>query len=284
MDVIKLSLGKIRSFLQCPLKYKLANIDQVTPTAKASPGLSFYQALHDAIEYFHKEGITPLPSEKFLLNLLDRNWDPSGYKDAAEAKQYRGMAERILKDYYKTFSAEKHDVKYLSLMVKVKTKRCFISSRVDRVDLLPDGTYEIINYKTGKNVMEPSELARDMQAIVLYLGANAHKRLEGKVSKVSFYFLRANRKVSITPSPEDIQAVTGLIDETALNIASLEKGKSISMGLLEKIIPAAKKLSGSSNDPLALAEKGALCNSCEYLDACPAWPMTPREVVGETPE
>ena len=284
MDVIKLSLGKIRTFLQCPLKYKLANVDQVSVPAKASAGLSFYQALHSALEYFHKEGSSPLPSQEFLLNLLARNWAPSGYKNPGEAKQYRGLAENILKEFYRTYTTEKHDVKYLSLMVKVKTKKCLISSRVDRVDLLPDGTYEVINYKTGKNVMEPSEMARDLQAVILYLGANAHKRLEGKVSKVSFYFLRANRKISVIPTADDRKAVTDLINQTAGNIADLEKGKSITLSLLEKVIPAAKKITGGSDDPLALSEKGALCNSCEYLEACPAWPMTPREVAGETPE
>jgi RecB family exonuclease len=132
--------------------------------------------------------------------------------------------------------------------------------------------------------MEPSELAQDMQAVVLYLGANAHKRLDGNVSIVSFYYLRSNRKVSATPTPEDIQAVTGLIDQTASNITNLAKGKSMVLSLLEKALPAVKKLSGSSGEPMALAEKGSLCNSCEYLDACPAWPTTPREIAGETPE
>ncbi len=282
MDPVKLSLSKIRTFLQCPLKYKLAHIDQVSVKPKASPGLSFYQALHNALEYFHKEGSTTLPSEAFLLNLLARNWDASGYADAGEEKQYRGLGETILKEFYRTYSAEKHNVKYLSLMIKVKTKKCFISSRVDRVDLLPDGTYEVINYKTGKNVLEPAELARDMQAVIVYLGANAHKRLEGKVSKVSFYFLRANRKISVTPTTEDIKAVTDLIDQTAGNIVNLEKGKNIILGLFDRLLPESKKISGNIDDPLALAEKGALCNSCEYLEVCPAWPVTPRDIVGET--
>ncbi len=280
MEAIKLSLGKIKTFLQCPLKYKLANIDQVSGNPRPGPGLSFYKSLHNALEYFHKEGNTPLPSEDFLLNLLDRNWDPAGYQDEGEEKQYRNLGESILKDFYSSFSAEKHDVKYLSVMVKAKTKKCFISSRADRVDLLPDGTYEVINYKTGKNVMEPAELARDPQAVIIYLGANAHKRLEGKVSKVSFYFLRANRKITVTPTPEDIRYVTGLIDETAGNIAALAKGKNPLLGAISRILPGSQPL----NDPAALAEKGALCNSCEYLEVCPAWPVTPREVAGETPE
>lgn len=284
MEPIKMSLGKLRSFLQCPLKYKLANIDQVTPAAKASPGLSFYQSLHNALMYFHKEGRSPIPSEDFLLNLLARNWSPEGYKNIAEEKQYRSLAENILKEYHHTFTSDKQDVKYLSLMVSLKTKKCFISSRADRVDLLPDGTYEIINYKTGKNVMDPAELARDMQAVVLYLGANAHKRLDGKVSMVSYYYLRSNRKISVTPNQEDIRSVTDLIDQTASNIINLSKGKGLLLGFLKKARPETKKIAGVTRDTLALAEKGSLCNSCEYLDTCPAWPITPREVAGESPE
>ncbi len=280
MEAIKLSLGKIKTFLQCPLKYKLANIDQVSGNPRPGAGLCFYKSLHSALEYFHKEGNSPLPSREFLLNLLDRNWDPSGYQDEGEAKQYRILGESILKDFYQSFSAEKHDVKYLSVMVKAKTKKCFITSRADRVDLLPDGTYEVINYKTGKNVMEPADLARDPQAVIIYLGANAHKRLEGKVSKVSFYFLRANRKITVTPTPEDIRHVTSLIDETAGNIAALAKGKNPLLGAVSRLLPGSRPL----DDPAGLAEKGALCNSCEYLEVCPAWPVTPREVAGETLE
>ncbi|MCX6349726.1 MAG: hypothetical protein NTV79_09575, partial [Candidatus Aureabacteria bacterium] len=72
------------------------------------------------------------------------------------------------------------------------------------VDLLPDGTFEVIKYKTGKNVMGPNELARDLQAVLLFQGANAHKRVTGRVSKVRFYYLRQNRKISTTPSPADV--------------------------------------------------------------------------------
>ncbi len=280
MEATKLSLGKIKTFLQCPLKYKLAHIDQVSAQSRPGAGLCFYKSLHDALEYFHKEGNTPLPPREFLLNLLDRNWDSSGYQDAGEEKQYRNLAATILNDFYDSFSAEKHNVKYLTVMIKAKTKKCFVSSRVDRVDLLPDGTYEVINYKTGKNVLEPAQLARDPQAVILYLGANAHKRLEGKVSKVSFYFLRANRKISVTPTPEDISHVTRLIDETAGNIAALAKGKNPLAGVISRILPGDRPL----DDPASLAEKGALCNSCEYLEACPAWPVTPRELAGEPPE
>ena len=166
-------------------------------------------------------------------------------------------------------------------MVKFKTKRAIISSRVDRIDLLADGTYEVINYKTGKSALEPGEMARDLQAITLYQGANSHKRFEGKISRVSFYYLRPNRKVSLSPSVEDVKEVTAEIDRLVRNIESLAKGKSITASLLGKILPGDKFQEDKDE---ALAEKGALCGNCEYLEKCPAWPVTPREIADETPE
>lgn len=292
MEPIKLSLGKFKTFQQCPLKYKLAHIDNLTGERKTGPGLAFYQALTTALQYFHKEGMSPIPSREFLLQLLERNWDTRGFADLGEEKQYKEQAKQILENFYESFAAEKPTVKFAAgTMVSFKTKRCLVSSRVDRIDLLPDGTYELINYKTGKSVMEPAEMARDLQAVVLYQGANAHKRFEGKVSKVSFYFLRHNRKVSVTPSREDIRAVTQILDETALDINHLAKSKSAvnkaSQRLLEKvsgILPVGGSRRLRIDHPEDLAEVGPLCSTCEYLGLCPAWPVKPRDLAGESPE
>lgn len=275
MDIVRLSLGKIKTFIQCPLKYKLEYIDQAPGEEKASAGLSFYKALHAALEYFHKEGTSPLPSLDFLMNLLKRNWDSSGYQDEAEERQYRDLAENILKDFYQSFAEERPPVKYLGVLISLNTKKAKVSSRIDRVDQLPDGTYEVINYKIGKRVIEAPALAQDLQAAVLYQGGNAHKRLEGKVSKVSFYFLRHNRKVSVTPTSQDIKEAAGRIDQTVDNIKHLSKG----VGFL-----ARRLLKTGLTDPANLAEKGPLCSTCEFLNVCPAWPVTPREIAGESPE
>lgn len=292
MDPIKLSLGKFKTFLQCPLKYKLAHIDKIPTSRAAGPGLSFYKALTTALQYFHKEGTAPIPSLEFLLQLLERNWDTRGFEDPGEEKQYKGQAVEILKNFYGSFKEEQPQVKFAAgTMVSFKTKRCLVSSRVDRIDQLPDGTYELINYKTGKSAMEPAEMARDLQAVVLYQGANAHKRFEGKVSKVSFYYLRHNRKVSVTPSKEDIKAVTKKLDETALDIAHLARSKShlnkAARRLMEKtssFLPIRRSAPMRVDHPEDLAEMGPLCSTCEFLPLCPAWPVKPRDLVDESPE
>ena len=292
MDLTKISLGKIKTFLQCPLKYKLAYVNNHPAAQKTGAGLNFYQALQTTLQYFHKEGMNPIPPLDFLLQLLERNWDSRGFKNEDEDKQHKEQAREILKNFYESYIREKPPVKFPSgTMVNFKTKRCLVSGRVDRIDQLPDGSYEVINYKTGRSVMQPAELARDLQAVVLYQGTNAHKRFERKVTKVSFYFLRRNRKVSVTPSRDDIKAVSKLIDDTAVAIRRLAKGNSLLykaflgvLGKMDAILPACCRRRFPVVRPEDLARRGPLCSTCDYLSLCLAWPVKPQDLAAEPPE
>lgn len=284
MESIKLSLGKLKTYRQCPLKYKLANLDQAPASRKGGAALSFYKATTKALEYFHKQGVKILPALTTLLELYERNWSSDGFKDKAEEKQYHQLGEDCMRKFYDNFRRTKPNPKYFGILIYLQSKLASVSSRIDRVDLLPDGTYEVINYKTGKSALEPSDLAQDLQAVVLFQGANAHKRFQGKVSRVSFYYLRQDRKVSATPTPEDIKKVRRLIDENVEEIQKLMKSGSGGLGLLAKIMPGRKNRLSPEEVAEGLAKKGPLCSTCEYLDICPAWPLKPREVVHETPE
>jgi len=281
---MKLSLGKLKTYQQCPLKYKLAYLDQALASPRGGAALSFYKAITKALEYFHKQGKSPIPPLTTLLELFERNWESSGFKDPLEERQYHQLGEEILRGFYVNYRSTNPNPKYIGILVYFQTKTASITSRIDRVDLLPDGTYEVINYKTGKSMLEPADLARDLQAVILFQGANSHKRFQGKVSRVSFYYLRQNRKVSATPSPADIKKVSRMIDENVAAIQKLMKSGRGGLDFLAKILPSRKGRPGPEEAAEALAEKGPLCSTCEYLDLCPAWPLKPREVVRETPE
>ncbi len=273
METVNLSLSKINTFISCPLKYKLAYVDEVQAEKSEGAGLSFYKSLYGTLEFFHKKGLNPIPDWEAMRELLGRNWSGAGYRDELEEKQHRELAEKILKNFHDQFLREKPHVSYVNLRAAARLGQFQISTRIDRIDLLPDGTYEVINYKTGKSALEPEELADDLQTAVLYLAANAHKRFEGKVSKVGFYFLRAGRKVSISPSPGDLAKIVRRIQDTAGSIVKFSRPP----GLVGKLLKRER-------DPAELGKRGALCASCEYLAVCPAWPLKPRTLSGDSPE
>ncbi|MCX6349727.1 MAG: PD-(D/E)XK nuclease family protein [Candidatus Aureabacteria bacterium] len=54
--------------------------------------------------------------------------------------------------------------------------------------------------------------------------------------------------------------------------------------ILGKVVPIRRAVTADAGDPLSLAEKGALCSTCEFLQACPAWPVKPRDFCADTPE
>ena len=73
-----------------------------------------------------------------------------------------------------------------------------LRGRVDRVDLLPGGEYELIDYKTGRP-KSAAQLIDDVQLSVYAVGAREAWRLEA--SRQAYYYLLDDQKVAV-PSDE----------------------------------------------------------------------------------
>ena len=69
-----------------------------------------------------------------------------------------------------------------------------LRGRVDRVDRHPDGSYELIDYKTGR-ARTPSQLKDDIQLSLYQLGARESWRLES--SRQSYYYVLDDEKVPV---------------------------------------------------------------------------------------
>ncbi len=66
--------------------------------------------------------------------------------------------------------------------------------RVDRVDVLPDGSYELIDYKTG-HAKTAAELRDDIQLSLYAIAAREAWQLES--SRQSYYYLLDDRRVAV---------------------------------------------------------------------------------------
>ena len=69
-----------------------------------------------------------------------------------------------------------------------------LRGRVDRVDRLPGGEYELIDYKTGRP-KRPDQLADDVQLSLYAVGAREAWRLEA--SRGAYYYLLDDQKVAV---------------------------------------------------------------------------------------
>ena len=88
-----------------------------------------------------------------------------------------------------------------------------LRGRVDRVDRLPGGEYELIDYKTGRP-KTAAQLAEDVQLSLYAVGAREAWQLEA--SRQAYYYLLDDQKVAV---PDDDGDRAEWIREVATEVA-----------------------------------------------------------------
>jgi DNA helicase-2/ATP-dependent DNA helicase PcrA len=109
------------------------------------------------------------------------------------------------------------NVYFLEKDFRFKFKDYFIKGKIDRVDKLTDGQFEIIDYKTGLS-KDKLETADRYQLLLYKLVAEASFGI--KVDKLSYYYLESGHKLSFSAKDKDMEK----IEEWLLkNISEIEK-------------------------------------------------------------
>src|SRR5207248_1598821 len=85
-----------------------------------------------------------------LLGLLEAGWRRGGFGSSDEERQLHGKAEHALRRYHARFQTEDGEPMWFEKSFNFKIGPHVLRGRVDRVDKLPDGRYELIDYKTGR--------------------------------------------------------------------------------------------------------------------------------------
>ena len=157
-DGVVLSASDIDTYRTCPLKYKFARVFRIPqePTVHQRFGI----VVHQVLERFHaaraRPGLRVEPGEGVsgslpeLLGLLDSSWRRGGFGDSEEERQLRGKAAAALTQYHTRFQSSESEPLWFERAFSFKLGPHLLRGRVDRVDRLPGGEYELIDYKTGR--------------------------------------------------------------------------------------------------------------------------------------
>jgi DNA helicase-2/ATP-dependent DNA helicase PcrA len=238
-DGVVLSASDIDTYRTCPLKYKFARVFRIPqePTIHQRFGI----LVHQVLERFHAReggGAGTLPE---LLGLLDAGWRRAGFSDSDEERQLRGKAASALTRYHARFESEDAEPMWFERPFTFKLGPHLLRGRVDRVDRLPGGEYELIDYKTGRP-KHPAELADDVQLSLYAVGAREAWRLEA--SQQAYYYLLDDRKVTV---PSDNGDRSEWVCEVAMEVAA-----------------------GIQSQGFEPTPSFAACTACDYRLVCPA--------------
>jgi DNA helicase II / ATP-dependent DNA helicase PcrA len=201
--MLSLSASDLTLYLTCPLKYKFARVFGIPqePTINQRFGILF----HNVLERFHKEP----PANEFeglrLLNrLFEQGWRRTGFGNSDDELQFRDRAREALRLYWERERVSEGEPVWLEKKFDFKVGDHHVRGRVDRVDRLPDGDYELIDYKTGERKSE-EDLDDDLQLALYRLAAREAWGIEAATG--SYYYVLDAEKVPAPTRPDDAERV-----------------------------------------------------------------------------
>jgi DNA helicase-2/ATP-dependent DNA helicase PcrA len=247
---LALSATDIELYRTCPLKYKFARVFGIPQETTINQ--RFGIVIHQVLERFHGQpaessaatntaaGSSNAGSLERLMGLFGVAWRRSGFGESDDELQFREKAIEALHRYHAREVSSGSQPRWVERKFDFRIGPHHLRGRVDRVDELPGGGYELIDYKTG-DPKPPRELESDVQLAIYRLAAREAWRLEGAAG--SYWYVLADEKVAVGGSPDDLERVEGVV---------LEVGE----GIL-----------GQDFEPRPSPE---ICSWCDFRLICPA--------------
>ena len=204
---LRLSATDIDLYLTCPLKYKFARVFSIPnpPTVNQKFGI----LIHNVLQRFHGDGARA--SRDGLVEMVETGWRRAGLGESLDEVQFRDRARTAMEGYWDAEQKSDSEPVWLERQFEFRVGPHYLRGRVDRVDRRPDGSYEIIDYKTGVKV-DPDRTGGDIQLALYRLGAQEAWGVDASV--VSYYYVLAGEKVEIEVGPDDRERV----ERTALEV------------------------------------------------------------------
>jgi len=209
-----LSYSQIETFKICPLHYKLKYILKIPtpPSSAQSFGISMHAALKD---FYIGVKTGKKQYKKLIIEALKENWIAEGYASKSHEKRMFERGKNYLLEFYKKeFNPKKIPITLeqpfvVPLNLLKNERRLKIGGKIDRVDKLPGGKIEIIDYKTGANIPTQKQIDHDLQLTFYTLAAMGineepfNKKPEN--IKLSLYYFDNQKKISTTRTKEQLE-------------------------------------------------------------------------------
>jgi DNA helicase-2/ATP-dependent DNA helicase PcrA len=221
---VLLSASDIETYRACPLRYKFARVFRIPqePTLHQRFGIAVHQVLeryHAADDQAGGDGTVANGSLADLLTLLETSWRRGGFGDSDEERQLHQKAVAALTRYHERAQSDQAAPVWFERQFSFKLGQHLVRGRVDRVDRLPSGEYELIDYKTGRP-KSAEQLVSDVQLSLYAIAAREAWGLEANHG--AYYYLLDDQKVAISGDAERADWIRGVALEVAEGIRAQE--------------------------------------------------------------
>jgi putative RecB family exonuclease len=131
---------------------------------RAKSYYSFGNTLHRVLERFHDSGDVGVETTGQLLSAFEESWIDSGFRSAEEMSEAYSEGLAILERHVEDHQVQARESKTLFVEKQLRHDMgdFVLLGRLDRVDEYPDGTLEIIDYKSGRQSVCERDVEEDI--------------------------------------------------------------------------------------------------------------------------
>jgi RecB family exonuclease len=188
---------------------------------------------------FHDRPVPVPPALNELHEMLEISWRSEGFVDDSEERMYRDHGRQVLAQYHLENAPAYRIPAALEFRFTIEVEGVQLSGVIDRMDRIPGGGYEIIDYKTNRRLPPQSRIDRDLQLSVYHLAAKEVWGIEPE--RLTLYYLLPGQRMTTTRTAADV-------DELRRRIATV-----------------AERIAAGKFEP----RQNPLCDWCEYQPLCP---------------
>lgn len=211
-DPLELNYSKIRAYLDCPFLYRFIYVER--KFAPQSPQSSLGLSVHRALGAFHAR-----PGDLGdLMAYYEDAWLHQGYGTPQESMDFYNRGADILERWWQNFQENPAKVLYSEKHFMFPFEKWRIKGTIDRVDRLPGGKVELLDYKMGFEDRNEWDVKGSLQLAIYALGLSRALKLE--VASVGYFILSSLQKVAVPYDPASAEPTLSLIRETAEKMLS----------------------------------------------------------------